>query len=178
MVFERKFSLEGFTLIELTIVMAIIAVLATFSIVTFAGSQVKARDGRRKAELRQLQNALEAYYNDNKSYPVKLCASYERGGQGSNCWTDGLASSFLGGVNSKNYINSMPIDPKNTGSDCGSKSTYAYVYNSSADGQTYYLFTQLENANDPSISGSNATNKVVDTGVGCSAFANYEVKSP
>ena len=59
---------KGFTLMELLITIAIISVVMGFSIVTFAGSQKRARDGIRKADLRTLQTALRLYYNDYGAY--------------------------------------------------------------------------------------------------------------
>lgn len=49
----------GFTLIELMVVISIIAILAVVGIVIFGNAQSKARDGRRKADIDSIADALE-----------------------------------------------------------------------------------------------------------------------
>ena len=54
----------GFTLVELLVVVAIIAVLSVIGITIFTGVQKNARDARRKADVQSIQKALEAHFND------------------------------------------------------------------------------------------------------------------
>ena len=54
----------GFTLVELILVMAIIAVLTTFITGGIGSSQVKGRDAQRKSDLKQISQTLELYYQD------------------------------------------------------------------------------------------------------------------
>ncbi len=60
---------KGFTLIELLVVVAIIGLLATLSIVALNTARAKARDAKRVGDIKQIQTALELYYNDNSGYP-------------------------------------------------------------------------------------------------------------
>src|SRR5574341_329497 len=60
---------NGFTLMELLIVMVLLGILVAMGLSSFRGSQTKSRDSRRKAELRQISLALEAYFNDKGRYP-------------------------------------------------------------------------------------------------------------
>ncbi|MBI1863469.1 prepilin-type N-terminal cleavage/methylation domain-containing protein [Candidatus Microgenomates bacterium] len=53
---------KGYTLLELLVVIAIIAIIATVGLVSFNGTQKKARDTRRRGDLRTIANALEQYY--------------------------------------------------------------------------------------------------------------------
>lgn len=54
----------GFTLIELMIVVAIIAVLSVIGITIFGNIQQRGRDARRKGDIDAITKALEAHYND------------------------------------------------------------------------------------------------------------------
>lgn len=78
---------KGFTLIELLVVIAIIGILATIVMVSLNTARAKARDARRISDVRQLQLALQMYYDSNGSYPAALT---------------GLATT---------YINAVPLDP-------------------------------------------------------------------
>ncbi len=61
---------KGFTLIELLVVVAIIGLLSTLSIVALNSARAKARDARRVSDVKQIQTALELYYNENGTYPT------------------------------------------------------------------------------------------------------------
>ena len=61
---------KGFTLIELLVVIAIIGLLSTLSVLALNGARARARDAKRIADIKQIQTALEMYYNDNNSYPA------------------------------------------------------------------------------------------------------------
>lgn len=136
-------SKRGFTLIELLIVIAVLGILITGLIVIINPMQQigKARDAQRKNTLKQLQNALEQYYNDNKSYPVTPGGYYssEPGDVVSNNngnWIPGLAATTK-------YINALPRDPSGGNSvltACASSWKKAYLYKSD-DGQSYALLS-------------------------------------
>ncbi len=61
---------EGFTLIELMIVMAIIWILAVTIIPQIAGAPARARDTGRIAWLANTRAVLETYYGDNWVFPA------------------------------------------------------------------------------------------------------------
>ena len=65
-----KKTKQGFTLIELLVVIAIIGLLSTLSIVALNQARARSRDARRIADIKQIQTALEMYYNDNNAYPA------------------------------------------------------------------------------------------------------------
>jgi len=76
---------KAFTLIELLIVVAIIAILAAIAVPNFLEAQVRAKVSRCKADLRTIRTAMEAYrvdYNqyipDNFPGQVYDCQSYQR----------------------------------------------------------------------------------------------------
>ncbi|MFA5021899.1 MAG: type II secretion system protein [Patescibacteria group bacterium] len=75
---------QGFTLIELLVVIAIIGLLSTLAVVSLNSARQKARDAKRVADIKQIQTALELYFNDNNSYPNDVGADVTLGGSASN----------------------------------------------------------------------------------------------
>lgn len=59
---------EGFTLIELMIVIAIIGILAAIAIPQFSAYRQRAYNSAAQSDLKNLATAQEAYYVDNQSY--------------------------------------------------------------------------------------------------------------
>ena len=60
---------EGFTLVELMVVIVIIGLLATVVIVNVLPSQDRAMIGKTKADIALIEQAVEMYRLDNFSYP-------------------------------------------------------------------------------------------------------------
>lgn len=63
---------SGVSLIEVLLITAIIGILIAIGIFTWKLQLAKGKDGRRKADLKKLQNVLEDYMNDNDRYPAGL----------------------------------------------------------------------------------------------------------
>jgi len=61
---------KAFTLIELLVVIAIIGILTTIAVVALNNARAKARDVKRIANIKQIQTALELFFNDNGRYPT------------------------------------------------------------------------------------------------------------
>jgi type IV pilus assembly protein PilA len=59
---------EGFTLIELMVVVLIIAILLAIAIPTFLGARSKAQDRAAQSNLRNALTAEKTYYVDNQAY--------------------------------------------------------------------------------------------------------------
>ncbi|MEK7546633.1 MAG: type II secretion system protein [Patescibacteria group bacterium] len=153
---------KGFTLIEILIVVAIIAVLASMVLVGFGPAQRQGRDARRISDLRQVQNALELYYSKCGYYPGTTQASAPCGGFSSlgNSWS-GLVTALTA---SNIGINSVPNDPS------GGKS---YSYGTNSDGSIYILESNLEDTNNPALQQSYKTNEF---GVDCATSGHYCIK--
>lgn len=128
---------RGFTLIELLVVIGIIGLLATFAVVQLSGSAAKARDARRKSDLKGLQKALELYYSDNNAYPLTgvgvwwgVCGTYgSKATSGANGYVPNLAPKYIG---------TLPIDPEQASMPVNA----CYLYRSD-DAQQYKILTYL-----------------------------------
>ncbi len=117
----QKINKKGFTLIELLVVIAIIGLLSTLAIVSLNNARQKARDARRVSDIKQVQTALELYYNDAGGYPP----------------TEVSGSSVS--YNSVTYMKSVPTAPKPADGSCTS-TTNAYVYAAVGSSYTSYTF--------------------------------------
>lgn len=140
---------EGFTLIELVVVMMIIAALAVGLWANFTTSLIKGRDSRRKQDLDNIGKAMELYYQDSKSYPIPTPGD----NPAFNKWGKAFLSSFDDTVI---YMSKVPQDP--------TYPQHTYCYESNATGSYYKLYAYIENANDPQIFVTPAT---------CDGLAKY-----
>ena len=111
---------KGFTLIELLVVIAIIGLLSTLSIVALNNARARARDARRVADIKQIQTALELYFNDAGVYPASV--------------TSGSGIIYSGAV----YMNSVPTAPTPVDTGC-STTTNAYTYVPRSSNASYTL---------------------------------------
>ncbi|KKW23296.1 MAG: hypothetical protein UY70_C0030G0015 [Candidatus Kaiserbacteria bacterium GW2011_GWB1_52_6] len=120
----RRATTEGFTLIELLVVIAIIGLLASIVLVSLNAARQKSRDARRISDLKQFQNALELYANDNNgTYPNQSTAGNVTGIQGSLV---------------PNYISVLSADPS------GGSVVYNYVSNAASNSTSYCIGALLE----------------------------------
>lgn len=105
-IFSRR---SAFTLIELLIVVAIIAILAAIAVPNFLEAQVRSKVSRVKTDMRSMATAMEAYAVDNNSYA--LCFRYQTGDQDlpvSSVWVQHAARRLTTPIA---YITSIPDDP-------------------------------------------------------------------
>ncbi len=66
----------AFTLIELLIVVAIIAILAAIAVPNFLEAQVRSKVSRAKADMRSIATAVEAYHTDWNHHPCFHYTTY------------------------------------------------------------------------------------------------------
>ncbi len=109
---------KGFTLIELLVVIAIIGILSSVVLASLNSARKKGRDARRVSDIRQLQLALELYYDKNNAYPQV---------------TDLDSSTLV----SDGFLAVIPHDPSD-------QRDYSYAY--ATNGTNYHLGASLEDS--------------------------------
>lgn len=67
-----KRTFRGFTLIELLVVIAIIGILSSIVLASLNTARQKSRDARRVADIKQIQLAMQLYYDASSTYPTAL----------------------------------------------------------------------------------------------------------
>lgn len=116
---------KAFTLIELLVVIAIIGLLATISVIALNNARAKSRDAKRVADIKQVQTALELYFNDENHYPSN--AEFASGSIDSTS-TNGTTT----------YMAQIPLAP--TPSDGGCSDAHnTYVYSQLQGGNSYRI---------------------------------------
>ena len=119
-------------MIELLVVVAIIGVLTALVTVNLQDARERARDVRRKSDVKQIQNAFELYKNDQnpQAYPD------------SATWSVDLVDG--------EYMKAVPTDP--TTVQISSWPDYSYDQVTTL---TYTLVACLENSADPDLDAAN-----------------------
>ena len=162
---NKIFYRQGFTLVELLVVISIIGMLSSFAVVSLNGARMKARDALRKGDMALLRTAVELYYDDHEEYP--FCGTWNEGAvdfgadvnladnSGSSCYfdfnggTSDLSTSLTSG--SRPYMGSIPKDPKNLNNVVGaSGGDDTYIYRYVSDGDQYALVYETEDLVDDS----------------------------
>jgi prepilin-type N-terminal cleavage/methylation domain-containing protein len=150
-------SKKGFTLLELLVVIGIIGLLASMVLASLDGTKKRGRDARRISDIKQIQLALELYYDTNNVFP-------------SNNTSTTFDPTLLTGPG---FIPVVPTDPL-------TNTAYRYTAYAAAGGNSgtcisYHLGATLESANhtelarDVDISTANSTKPPTSTYVICSA---------
>jgi prepilin-type N-terminal cleavage/methylation domain-containing protein len=126
----------GFTMIELLVVTTIIIVLTTIGLVSYTSVNRNARDGKRKADMEMVRQALVLYRLDQSppTYPTQRGVAAE--------YFDNMIDDI------SDYTSATEVtDPKN-------ETTYVYTY-VSADGSDFTITADLEKDGEPNYVLSN-----------------------
>jgi prepilin-type N-terminal cleavage/methylation domain-containing protein len=67
MQYRKKKNNAGFTLIELLVVISIISLLASVVLASLNSARAKARDARRLADMKEIEKALQFYFDANNA---------------------------------------------------------------------------------------------------------------
>ena len=112
---------KAFTLVELLVVIAIIGLLATLSVIALSNARAKSRDTKRVADVKQIQTALELFFNDEGRYPTVTE------------WNSGLLFS-VSDFGTTTYMAQIPTPPPVADGSCTGSG-----YNYTSNGDTYAL---------------------------------------
>lgn len=133
---------RGFTLIELLVIISIIGFLLSTAAYAVNITRMKAGDTRRKADLKQIQKALELYYDQKNYYPPSAV------GNDTYCLKDLDEFDIAWSLTVETgLMKSMPNDPLTPNGNCYDN---CYLYRSDAtvnpEGKArgYALITLLE----------------------------------
>jgi len=120
----KKKVKEGFSLLELLVVISIILILITLGTSSFATAQKKARDAKRRGDLKEIQTSMEQYYSVcGYAYPLPQATTYY---QSINCSSPAIS-----------IMPTVPMDPRSTPYYCETPAT-----DCTADG--FRICTNLE----------------------------------
>lgn len=157
-------KINGFTLLEILVVVTIIGLLAAIGVVSYGSLLKGSRESRRKADLEQIRAALEIYKSTNGLYPCTSAACPEPNANlaswyGPCSGAGSHADDYVPGLVST-YINKLPHDPKEgyatanpiSPANCTAAWNYCYIYKS--NGTDYKLMANCGPettvaANDP-----------------------------
>jgi prepilin-type N-terminal cleavage/methylation domain-containing protein len=114
---------RGFTIVEITITIVIIAILAAVAVVGYSKVQINARDNERSSKTSVIAGALERYYDKNGEYPG--CTAMTQNGSivGRDVLSNVAADVFLVPKAAAGVNNSITCTALTT----GGTDQYAYV---------------------------------------------------
>lgn len=148
----------GFTLLEILVVIAIIALLIAIALPNYISARARARDSKRIQELQQVKTALRLYFNDYGTYPAQAASGVMTlsgmracGPAGTTSCTNNFAACSAdfsaGGADGCQTIY-MKKFPSYTG-----QTIFYYQISSGTD---FRVLVQLENPSDPALTTSSA----------------------
>ena len=136
---KKKIAKSGFTLIELLVVIAIIGVLASIVLASLNNARRKSRDARRITDIKQIQLALELYFDgQSNTYPA------------ASITCDATNNFGLQVLKTTGYIPQVPRDPLSNGTTNG---CYRYATTGSSPFTTYHLGALIEDIGTGALTG-------------------------
>lgn len=150
---------KGFTLVEIFVVIAVIALISTAVIASLSHAREQSRNARRIQDVEQLQVALQLYYNRFGHFPDSSACSDSYCNSIDNMSANGhwIHDDIRGNDALEGIISSDPIDPLNSGgtsvdfwsgSPTEPSAGVYYYYSDDTKNQWYTLVFVLENGED------------------------------
>lgn len=142
----RNTSKFGFTLVELLVVIAVIALIGVFASVAVNSARSKQRDATRLANVRQMQSALEDFFNETNTYPSGELLPLGDPASSTCLGSDGFASDCS--TDSSVFLRIVPTTHENGLEGiitCGDPARNAFCYTQLQDGESYVIHFELEN---------------------------------
>ncbi len=127
---KKSKNQKGFSLVELMIVIGLIAMVASVILASLSSSRKSSRETTRRANLIQLQKALEGYFTANNSFPSTGGSWWGISANGGSKTTSG-ANAYIPGL-AGTYLGALPTDPLNI-------TTGWSGFNYRSDGYSYKL---------------------------------------
>lgn len=163
---------NGFTLVELLIVIVVIAILAAVSVVAYNGTQDRANFSVMRADIASIQKAIEMYKSIHGTYPNSIDCTYHQYGW---CgWNQGKNDALVPGLVPELMSTTPTLDTSRAHAD-------SYLYQSRAancshEGSDAY---QLIRYNSTGLNSAELSddNPMKITGSGYDGIA-WGVKSP
>lgn len=141
---------SGFTLAEVLITVAILALLFILALWNWRTQIARGFDAKRKSDLARIKIAFEDYYDDHQCYPP-----------------DDILTHCPDGVQFRPYMQFIPCDPK-------THSPYQYIPEAKACINNYRVLAALEDLSDPDIGRVGCSPQA---GCGYGAVYNYGISS-
>lgn len=134
----------GFSLVELLTAIALIGILTSVAAVSWAEVRKNSRDRERMTDLRQLELAIELYYQDHGYFPARGCgvsAGWTGPGPQSGQFTE--CDDYIDGL-TPDYIRELPRDPLDS---IENADTRGIAYTTTADQSEYKImfYRSVEN---------------------------------
>ncbi len=147
-------NIKSFTLIEMLIVIVVIGILSSALIPRVMSVQARARDTKRKTDLRTIYNWLQLYFADNIKYPTPWVWCWYRVDYPlADCYVQSSATPSMWVVSLSWILNfPLPNDPINSSAGwVYQDNVYRYAYGNVFDAPKHMfdLWAQLENKSDP-----------------------------
>jgi len=143
---------KGFTLIELLVVIAIIGILSSVVLASLNTARSKSRDAKRISDVKQIQLALELYYDQNGSYPTSPgCSGSTPNGGWCNSVENLSGGRWIdnGSENLSDFLPTDPLDPLQGASPnwtpLNGGTIFYYANSYGGAGQWYMIVFGLEN---------------------------------
>ena len=155
---------NGFTIVELLIVIVVIAILAAVSIVAYNGVQQRARDSNRKSDLSVIAKALQMYNIDNGNYAVSDADGNCTGNAGAGGWYNhdydgtGPLKTVDRCLTDGGYLSQSMIDPSGSKAcSVGTSTCFAYMKYTCASGTYIYAHLETEPISSTALDGTCAS---------------------